>query len=73
MGLCTFWKFLMGFCALFEVNHGILCIFRRSSWDFVHYWKSIMGYCAFSEDSRGILCIFGISSWDFVHFCKFLI
>jgi hypothetical protein len=25
----------MGFCALFEVNHGILCLFGRSSWNFV--------------------------------------
>ena len=72
----------MGFCALFEVNHGILCIFRRSSWDIVHYLKSIMGFCAFSEDPReilcligsssGILCIFGSSSYNFVHFWKFL-
>jgi hypothetical protein len=51
------WKFLVGFCALIEVNHGILYIFRRCSWDFVHYLKSIMGFCAFSEDARGILCI----------------
>jgi hypothetical protein len=39
VGLCIFWKFLLGFCAIFEVNHGILCIFGRSSWDFVHYLK----------------------------------
>ena len=71
MGFLHLWKFLVGFCALFEVNHGILCIFR-SSWDFVHYLKSIMGFCAFSEDPRGILCIFGSFSWDFVHFWKFL-
>jgi hypothetical protein len=27
-------KIIVGFCALFEVNHGILCIFGRSSWLF---------------------------------------
>jgi lysozyme family protein len=27
-----------------------LCIFRRSSLDFVHYLKSIMKSCTFSED-----------------------
>jgi hypothetical protein len=65
------WKFLVGFCTLFEVNHGILCIVRRSSWDFVHYLKSIMGFCAFLEDHRGIMCIFGSFTCDFVHFWKF--
>jgi hypothetical protein len=59
--------------ALFKVNHEILCIFRRSSWDFAHYLKSIMGFFAFSKDPCGILCIFGSFSWDFVHFWKFLV
>ena len=53
MGLCTFRKFLMGFCALFEVNHGILCIFGSSSWEFVHIWKFLVGFCAFLEFPHG--------------------
>jgi hypothetical protein len=72
MGLCTFWKFLLGYGALFEVNHGILCIFGRSSWDIVHIWKFLMGFCAFLEVPHIILCIFGSSSCDFVHFWNFL-
>ena len=69
MGLCTFWQFIMGFCALFEVNHGILCIFRRSSWDFVHFWKFLVGLCIFESSSWD--CVhFGSSSWDFVHYSK---
>jgi hypothetical protein len=47
----------VGFCAIFEVNHGILCIFGRSWWDFVHICKFLMGFCAFLEVPRGILCI----------------
>jgi hypothetical protein len=39
----------MGFCASFEVTHGILWIFGRSSWDFVHIWKFFMRFCAFLE------------------------
>jgi hypothetical protein len=52
----------VGFCAFLEVPHGILCIFRSSFWDFVHYSKSIMGFCAFSEDPCGMLYIVGSSS-----------
>ena len=48
-----YWKFLGGFLAFLEVPRGILCIFRRSSWDLVHYLKSFMRSCTFSEDARG--------------------
>jgi hypothetical protein len=59
----------MGFCALFEVNHGILCIFRRSSWDFVHFWKFLVGLCIFESSSWD--CVhFGSSSRDLVHYSK---
>ena len=67
MGLCTFWKFLMGLCASFEVIHGILWIFGRSSWDFVHFWKFLISFCASLEVPHGILYIFGISSWQTIH------
>jgi hypothetical protein len=62
-----FWKSLVGFCALFEVNNGILCIFGRFSWDFVHIWKLHLWFCAFLEVPRWILCIFRSSSWDCVY------
>ena len=61
MGLCTFWNFLVGFCASLEdprgilciFSHGILCIFGSSSWDFVYFWKFLMGCCAFLEVPHG--------------------
>jgi hypothetical protein len=67
-----FWKFLLGLCALFEVNYGILCIFGRSSWDFVHFWKFLVGLYIF-ESSSWDCVYFGSSSWDFVHFRKILV
>jgi hypothetical protein len=72
MGLCIFWKFLVGFWALFEVNHEILCIFGRPSWDFAHIWKFLVGFCALLQVPHIMLRIFGSSSWDFVHFWNFL-
>ena len=42
MGLCTFWKFPMGFCAFSKDPRGILCIFGSSSSDFVHFWNFLM-------------------------------
>ena len=75
MGLCTFWNFLVGFCASLEdprgilciFSHGILCIFGSSSWDFVYFWKFLMGFCVFLEVPHGMLCIFESSSWTSVH------
>jgi hypothetical protein len=51
----------MGFCAFSEDTDGILCIFGRSSWDFVHFWKFFVGFCAFLEVPHVILCSFGSS------------
>jgi hypothetical protein len=59
----------MGFCALFEVIHVILCSFGSSSWDFLQFWKFLVGLCIF-ESSSWDFVHFGSSSWDFVHYSK---
>jgi hypothetical protein len=81
--LWHFWKFLVGFCELFEVNHGILCIFRRSSWDFVHAQNPTRFFrkCTKSHEELPKMHkipgetskIFVSSSRDFVQFWMFLV
>jgi hypothetical protein len=59
----------VGFCSILEVPHVILCSFRSTSWDFVHFWKFPVGLCIFESSSWD--CVhFGSSSWDFVHYSK---
>jgi hypothetical protein len=37
-------------CAYLEVPHGILCIIRSQSWDFVHFWKILVVFCALFDE-----------------------
>jgi hypothetical protein len=64
-----FQKIIVGFCALFEVNHVILCIFGSSTLEFGHFLKFHVRMCIFEMSSWD--CVhFGSSSWDFVHYSK---
>ena len=61
----------MGFCALFEVIHVILCSFGSSSW-YCAYLRVPHGIVYILEVPHGIVCIIRSQSWDFVHLWKFL-